>query len=106
MGRESRRLIPPLTRRQFVQGAAAMTSALLFARASRWARALELPPPVGFLTDAELRVVDAFSARLVRSGETPGAREAGVADYIQGLLSVFPGADVNADGRASAADVT
>jgi hypothetical protein len=79
---------------------------LLFARVARVARALDLPAPQGFLTDAELRVVDAFTARLVPTGDTSGAHEAGVADYIQGLLSVFPGADVNADGRTSAADVS
>ncbi len=95
-----------LTRRQFVQGAAATASAVLFARLTRTARALDAPAPPGFLTEAELRVVDAFTARLVPTDETPGAHDAGVADYIQGLLSVFPGADVNGDGRASAADVT
>lgn len=95
-----------VTRRQFVQGAAVATSAVLFARATRWARALELPAPQGFLCEAELRVVDAFTARLVPTDDSPGARDAGVVDYIQGLLSAFPGADANADGRTSAADLT
>ena len=95
-----------LTRRQFMQGAAGATSAILFARLARLARALEAPPPPGFLSDAELRVVDAFTARLLPSGETVGAHEAGVADYIQGLLSAFPGVDVNGDQRTSAADIT
>jgi hypothetical protein len=106
MGFESRWRQPNLTRRQFMQGAVAASSALMFARAMRVARALDAPVPAGFLTDAELRVVDAFSARLVPTGDTIGAHEAGVADYIQGLLSVFLGADVNGDSVTSAADVT
>jgi hypothetical protein len=106
MSGEWRWLNARLTRRQFVRGAAAATSALAFARAARLARALDAPPPVGFLSDAELRVVDALTARIVPTGESAGAHEAGVADFIQGLLSAFPGADVNADGRASAADVS
>lgn len=106
MSGESRLLNIGLTRRQFVQGAIAATSAVAFARVTRLARALDMPPPAGFLSEAELRVVDALTARIVPSGETPGAHEAGVADYIQGLLSAFPGADVNADGRTSAADVS
>lgn len=106
MSDDPRWLRAGLTRRQFVQGAAVASSAVLFARATRWARALDLPAPEGFLTEAELRVVDAFTARLVPTGDSPGARDAGVVDYIQGLLSAFPGADANADGRTSAADVT
>jgi hypothetical protein len=95
-----------LTRRQFTRGAAAAASALAFARAARLARALDVAAPVGFLSDAELRVVDALTARIVPTGDSVGAHEAAVADYIQGLLSAFPGADVNADGRSSAADVS
>lgn len=95
-----------LTRRQFISAAAAASSALLFARATRWARAAELPLPRGFLGDAELQALEAMTARIVPSGDSIGAREAGVADYIQGLLSAFPGGDVNGDGVLSAADVT
>ncbi len=36
----------------------------------------------------------------------PGALECKVADYVQGLLSAFPGADANADGQVGAADLT
>jgi hypothetical protein len=103
---ESRWLDARLTRRQFMQGAAAATSAVLFAHVARLARALDAPEPAGFLSEAELRVVDAFTARLVPTDATPGAHDAGVSDYIQGLLSAFPGADVNGDGLVSAADVT
>jgi hypothetical protein len=106
MDRSVRWLEARLSRRQFMHGAAAAGSALALARLTRLARALDVPVPVGFLSDADLRVVDALTARIVPSGETPGAHEIGVADYIQGLLSVFPGADVNGDGRTSAADVT
>jgi Gluconate 2-dehydrogenase subunit 3 len=106
MGDAARWLNARVTRRQFVEGAAVVTSAVLFARATRWARALDLPAPQGFLGEDELRVVEAFTARLVPADDSPGAREAGVVDYIQGLLSAFPGADANADGRTSAADVT
>jgi len=105
MGRE-RWVNVRLSRRQFMHGAAAAGSALLFARVVRLARALDVPPPPGFLSDAELRVVDALTARLVPTDTTAGAHEAGVADYIQGLLSAFLGADVNGDGLISAADVT
>jgi len=106
MSRESRWLNARLSRRQFVQGAAAASSALLFARAARLARALEVPAPPGFLDAAELRVVDALTARFIPTDDAPGAHDAGVVDYIQGLLSVFPGADVNGDGLVSAADVS
>src|SRR5215470_6775494 len=106
MDRAPRWLHPRLSRRQFLQGAAGVGSAVLFARLTRLARALDVPPPPGFLSEGEMRVIDAFTARLVPSGDTTGAHEAGVADYIQGLLSAFPGVDVNGDGRTSAADIT
>ena len=89
-----------------MQGATAASAGLLYARLSRVARALDTAPPPGFLTDDELRVVEAFTARLVPTDSTAGAREAGVVDYIQGLLSAFPGADANADALTSAADIT
>ena len=89
-----------------MQGAVAASSALFLTRVSRLTHALEAPAPAGFLTDAELRVVEALTARLLPTDETPGAREAGVANYIQALLSVFPGADPNGDAQTTAADVT
>jgi hypothetical protein len=51
-------------------------------------------------------VVDALTARIVPTDAAAGAHEAGVADYIQGLLSAVLSADVNGDGMVSAADVT
>ena len=106
MGRDWRWLNPHLTRRQFVQGTAAASAALAFGRFTRLARAQDLPVPGGFLSDADWRAVDALTARIIPTDTTPGAHEAGVADYIQGLLSAFPGADVNGDGIVSAADIT
>jgi len=42
-----------------------------------------------FFSDAEYRVVEAACARLIPTDEQPGAREAGVADYIDGFLGAF-----------------
>ena len=106
MGSDSRWVNPRLTRRQFMHGAAIVSSTVLFARVGRVARAQNAPLPAGFLTDAELRVVDALTARIVPTDTLAGAHEAGVSDYIQGLLSALPGVDANGDGLLSAADVT
>ncbi len=49
------------------------------------------PSATPFLTDEELAVVDAASERLFPGDASgPGARDAGVVDYIQGLLSLEP----------------
>ena len=96
-----------VSRRLFLQGAAAGSSLLLWPRLARRAGAAGNMPAEGFLTADEYRAVEALTARIVSSDDgTPGARECGVADYVQGLLSAFPGADANADGRVSAADLT
>jgi hypothetical protein len=42
-----------------------------------------------WLTDAEYRTLAQACARLIPSDETPGAVEAGVPDYIDGLLGAF-----------------
>jgi hypothetical protein len=42
-----------------------------------------------WLTEAEYRVLSAVCARLVPSGDGPGALEAGAPDYIDGLLGAF-----------------
>jgi hypothetical protein len=95
-----------LSRRRFLQGAAAASSIMLLPRLHRAARALEVPAANGFLSADEYAVVEAITARLVSNDDgTPGALECGVADYIQGLLSAFPGADANGDGVTSAADL-
>ena len=96
-----------LRRRRFLQGVAAASGALLLPRWTRVAGAAPPPPLPGFLAEHDYRVVEALTARIVSSDDgMPGARECGVADYIQGLLSAFPGADANADGKVSAADLT
>jgi hypothetical protein len=42
-----------------------------------------------FFSDAELRIIEAASGRLIPTDEDPGAIEAGVADYIDGFLGAF-----------------
>ena len=42
-----------------------------------------------FFSDDEHVVIAAACARLIPSGEGPGATEAGIADYIDGLLGAF-----------------
>src|SRR5438067_13651769 len=42
-----------------------------------------------FFTDDEYAVVDAACARLIPTDEDPGAAEARVVDYIDGLLGAF-----------------
>jgi hypothetical protein len=42
-----------------------------------------------FFTDDEYVVIEAACARLMPSGDGPGATEAGVADYVDGLLGAF-----------------
>ncbi|HVN85898.1 MAG TPA: gluconate 2-dehydrogenase subunit 3 family protein [Candidatus Binatia bacterium] len=59
-----------------------------------------------FLSAAELAIIDAASARIIPTDTRPGAHEAGVADYIQGLLSNLPAIDANCDGQHNAADLT
>lgn len=69
------------------------------------------PAPVaqgssGFLTAAELATLDAATAVILPTDELPGARELGIVDYIQGMLSFLPGSDANCDRRLGAADLT
>jgi hypothetical protein len=89
-----------------LQAAALVSAGLVTPRAARPARAFTAADPQGFLTAGERALVEAVTARIIPSDETIGAREAGVADYVQGLLSAFPDADANRDGRRSAADLT
>src|SRR5580698_8961540 len=42
-----------------------------------------------FFTDDELAVVRAACGRLIPADEDPGAAEAGVAEYVDGLLGAF-----------------
>src|SRR5512143_249582 len=96
-----------LRRRRFLQGIAVASGALVAPRLARVAGAAPAPALPGFLGTEDYRVVEALTARLVSNDDgMPGALECAVADYIQGLLSAFPGADANADGQVSAADLT
>ena len=96
-----------LRRRRFLQGVAVASGALVVPRLARVAGAAAAPALPGFLSTEDYRVVEALTARLVSNDDgMPGALECGVADYVQGLLSAFPGADANADGQVSAADLT
>ena len=60
----------------------------------------------GFLDANELAILDAATARILPSDDRPGAREIGVVDYIQSMLSFMPGSDANCDRHVTAADVT
>jgi len=64
------------------------------------------PLPHGFLSTDELLMLDAATAHIVPTDSQPGARECGVVDYIQSMLSFMPGSDANCDRRVSAADLT
>lgn len=93
-----------LNRRRFLQLAGVAAAAM---PVGRFARAgLESAPPIApFLNASELAIVGAATARLFPSEPgLPGALEAGVADYIQGMLSMLPAADANCDGHRGAAD--
>jgi gluconate 2-dehydrogenase subunit 3-like protein len=59
-----------------------------------------------FLTSDELAILDAATAYLIPTDSEPGARECGVVDYIQSMLSFMPGSDANCDRGVNAADVT
>ncbi len=61
--------------------------------------------PGGFLTSSELAILDAATAALIPTDSTPGARECGVVNYIQSMLSFLPGSDANCDWQVTAADI-
>jgi hypothetical protein len=93
----------PFSRRTFLRGTVAGSALLLLRRPA--ARAFTATQTTGFLGSDELRLVDAVTSRIIPSDDTIGAHEAGVVNYIQGLLSAFPAADTNRDGRRGAADL-
>ncbi len=101
---------PALTRRAVLRLLAGATAAAGFpfgvARLSAgWAAAVSTSS-YGFLTAAELAILDAATAHILPTDDRPGAREIGVVGYVQSLLSFLPGADANCDRRVDAADVT
>ena len=66
----------------------------------------QVPPPQGFLTTDEVVILDALTAYIVPTDSQPGARECGVVNYIQSMLSFPPWSDVNCDQGVDAADLT
>jgi hypothetical protein len=102
-----RRLV--LSRRQLLRYAAA-GAAVVVARPlmrSRVAGAVAAPAgsPGGFLTSNELAILDAATAAIIPTDSNPGARECGVVNYIQSMLSFMPGSDANCDRQVSVADI-
>ncbi len=87
----------PSTRRDFLlssgraAGAAwlAANASLLRATAARAAEARREGRPFEVLSEAQAREVEAMAARIIPSGETPGAAEAGVIHFIDGALEGF-----------------
>ena len=63
-------------------------------------------PGHGFLNSEELAILDAATASIIPTDSQAGARQCGVVDYIQSMLSFMPGSDANCDRRVNAADVT
>jgi hypothetical protein len=105
--------VPPtldllLTRRQILRLGAIGAAALPAWRglAAPLARSTAAPPVNLFLTTEEFTLLDAVMSRIIPTDALPGAHEAGVAQYVQGLLSALPAADTNCDGRRGAADLT
>jgi hypothetical protein len=94
-----------LSRRQ-VLGLVATGAAAMLVRPPSVRAALASSPAHGFLTSDELAILDAATAHIVPTDSHPGARECGVVDYIQSMLSFMPGSDANCDRRVNAADVT
>jgi hypothetical protein len=97
-------------RREFLRLLAASAAAVLLPVPPRQvAGAVPANVPQGpFLTGDELGILDAVTAHLIPigPGSQPGARECGVTDYIQSMLSFMPGSDANCDRQVTAADVT
>ncbi len=105
-------LLRSFGRRQFLALSVAAVGAE-FAHRFSWVAGvhapLAMPPPTGaqgFLTAEEIAVLGAATAVIIPTDDRPGAREIGVVDYIQSLLSFLPGSDANCDRLVTAADVT
>jgi hypothetical protein len=99
----------PITRRHVLQLMAATAGLAVYprllARAGTPSAAGGLSAR-GFLTADELVTLDAATAAILPTDALPGARDIGVVDYIQSLLSFMPGTDANCDRLVTAADVT
>jgi gluconate 2-dehydrogenase gamma chain len=92
-------MIENLSRRNFLSRGSAAVSAVwlsahwpaLLAAAEHAHQAVKssTPPKFQFFTPEEAVEVDAISARIIPSDETPGAREAGVVYFIDRALTTF-----------------
>ena len=88
-----------LSRRRFLaQGAGGLSAVwvsahwpalLAAANHARHAAQSAVPPKLEFLTSDEAKEIEAISARIIPSDDTPGAREAGVVYFIDRGLSTF-----------------
>ena len=93
---------PSFSRRRFLaQGAGGLSAVwvaahwpALLAAADHARRAAQstVPPKFEFFTSDEAKEIEAISARIIPSDDTPGAREAGVVYFIDHGLTTF-GAD-------------
>jgi hypothetical protein len=99
-----------LRRREFLRLLAASAGATLWPLHPARVAATPAAPAAStqglFLTSEELAILDAATAHLIPTDSQPGARECGVVDYIQSMLSFMPGSDANCDHGVNAADVT
>jgi len=98
-----------LTRRELLRSAAAAAAAIA-ARPLLRSQAVGVVAgaggsPGGFLSSDELAILDAATAAIMPTDSAPGARECGVVNYIQNLLSFMPGTDANCDWQVTAADI-
>src|SRR5712664_3590683 len=99
-------MIENLSRRDFLsRGSAAVSAVWLSAHWPAMVTAAEhahqaakstTPPKFQFFTPEEAAEIDAVTARIIPSDETPGAREAGVVYFIDRALTTFAVGDQNA----------
>src|SRR5258707_2349022 len=96
-------MVDNLSRRDFLsRGSAAVSAVWLSAHWPAIVAAAEhahqaakssAPPKFQFFTPEEAVEIDAISARIIPSDETPGAREAGVVYFIDRALTTFASDD-------------
>jgi hypothetical protein len=91
-----------LTRRQALKWGLAGSAAIVLPRGLMGCGESTPPAPAptptatpipSFLTDAERRTLTAMTGRIIPTDSSPGAIEAGVAEYIDRLLSTVPSTD-------------
>jgi gluconate 2-dehydrogenase gamma chain len=92
-------MIDSLSRRNFLSRGSAAVSAIWLsahwpaivaaAEYARQAAKSSAPAKFQFFTPEEAAEIDAIAARIIPSGETPGAREAGVVFFVDRALTTF-----------------